>query len=172
MKHLKSARCPSPIGELTLLVDGDDNLCYLDFADNAARQKKLLTARYGAFSIAAADLNPVRERVTRYFAGQWDAFAAQPLCTDGSDFQRAVWRGLHIIRTGKTLSYVKLARLIRRPNAARAVAAACARNPIAIVIPCHRVIGADGALRGYAGGTARKSWLLTHEGYPFLRQSP
>ncbi len=163
MKHLKSDRYDSPIGEILVLADGAQ-LCYLDFADNPDRLHKLLTTRYREFSITPeANLLNLRARLKRYFAGQWDAFDGIKVRTDGTDFQRAVWRGLKKIPVGKAISYRQLATAIDQPSAIRAAASANARNPIAIVIPCHRVIGADGSLRGYAGGVGRKSWLLAHE---------
>jgi methylated-DNA-[protein]-cysteine S-methyltransferase len=98
-----------------------------------------------------------------YFAGSWSALAALPLDPHGSDFQRRVWRALREIPLGATASYGEIAQRIGRPGAARAVGDANRRNPIAIAIPCHRVIGGDGRLVGYAGGLARKRWLLAHE---------
>ena len=164
MKHLHSDRYNSPIGEILVLADGAQ-LCYLDFADNDARLEKLLTTRYGEFSITPeANLLGLRARLARYFAGDWDAFNGLDLCAGGSDFQRKVWRRLTKIPPGKAISYRQLANAIRKPRAIRAAAGANARNPIAIVIPCHRVIAADGSLGGYAGGVERKSWLLAHEG--------
>ena len=164
MKHLKSDRYKSPIGEIVMLVD-DGRLCYLDFADNDGRLEQLLTARYGEFSLTP-EPNPLnlRERLAHYFAGRWDAFDGLELSTDGTDFQRRVWRSLRTIPPGKAISYRRLASAIKKPRAIRAVAGANARNPIAIIIPCHRVIAADGSLAGYAGGVERKSWLLNHEG--------
>ncbi|TMA33132.1 MAG: methylated-DNA--[protein]-cysteine S-methyltransferase [Deltaproteobacteria bacterium] len=98
-----------------------------------------------------------------YFAGSAAALAALPLDPRGSDFQHRVWRALREIPLGTTASYGEIARRIGRPGAARAVGDANRRNPIAIAIPCHRVIGGDGRLVGYAGGLARKRWLLEHE---------
>ena len=98
-----------------------------------------------------------------YFTGSADALSALPLDPRGSDFQRCVWRALRDIPLGVTASYGEIARRIGRPNAARAVGDANRRNPIAIAIPCHRVIGGDGRLVGYAGGLERKRWLIAHE---------
>lgn len=169
MKHLKSDRYNSSIGEIIMLVDGR-RLCYLDFADNDDRLEKLLTTRYGEFSIAPEpNLLGLRARLGDYFAARWEAFDGLELCTDGTDFQRKVWRGLRTIPPGKAISYHQLADAIDKPSAIRAAAGANARNPIAIVIPCHRVIAANGSLGGYAGGVDRKSWLLTHEGARFDR---
>lgn len=163
MKLLHAERYNSPIGELIMLADGG-RLCYLDFADNGRRLEQLLTARYRAFSLQPGALPGLRARLDRYFDGQWNAFDGLGLDTGGTDFQRAVWRGLRAIRAGRAISYRQLAAAIGRPRAIRAAGAANARNPLSLIIPCHRVIGADGSLRGYAGGTDRQSWLLHHEG--------
>ena len=100
-----------------------------------------------------------------YFAGTRRAFDL-PLAPRGTGFQQVVWRALLAIPYGETCSYGELARAIGRPAASRAVGAANGRNPIAIVIPCHRVIGADGSMTGYGGGLPTKKWLLAHEGVP------
>ncbi len=92
------------------------------------------------------------------------ASARETTATDGTDFQRAVWRELRRIPSGKTISYAELAKRIGRPKAVRAVGLANRSNPISIVVPCHRVIGSDGSLTGYGGGMERKDWLLRHEG--------
>lgn len=97
-----------------------------------------------------------------YFAGELQAFDV-PLNMAGTDFQRVVWRELRNIGYGEIISYAELARRVDRPGAARAVGAANGRNPISIIVPCHRVIGADGTLTGYGGGLDRKEWLLRHE---------
>ncbi|MGR3914844.1 MAG: methylated-DNA--[protein]-cysteine S-methyltransferase [Gammaproteobacteria bacterium] len=166
MKTLHADRYASPLGDILMLVD-DGKLCYLDFAGNESRLHKLLGARYGKFHIANAELRTLRARMNRYFDGAWDAFDGVALSTDGSVFQREVWRALREIPAGKTFSYQQLAQFIGKPRAVRAVGGANARNPIAVVIPCHRVIRADGKLGGYAGGShggiERKSWLLAHE---------
>lgn len=164
MKHLQLDHYTSSIGKITLLADRGQ-LCYLDFADNDQRLQKLLTIRYREFSLSTENnLLDMRNRLRRYFAAEWDAFDDLDLCTDGTDFQRTVWQGLQKIPRGKTISYQQLARSIAQPKAIRAAANANARNPIAIIIPCHRVIASDGSLGGYAGGITRKSWLLQHEG--------
>ena len=104
-----------------------------------------------------------RTAFDRYFAGAADALAALPVDPHGSAFQRRVWRALREIPLGATASYGEIARKVGSPAAARAVGDANRRNPIAIAIPCHRVIGGDGRLVGYAGGLERKRWLLAHE---------
>ncbi len=99
-----------------------------------------------------------------YFNGDWRAFDDLELEPGGTEFQREVWRELRRIPPGQAISYADLAQSIRRPAAVRAVGRANALNPIAIIVPCHRVIGKDGTLTGYAGGLKRKEWLLRHEG--------
>lgn len=104
----------------------------------------------------------LRRELDAYFAGALARFTV-PLRPEGTAFQHRVWRALAEIELGATSSYGALARRLGRPSASRAVGAANGRNPIAIVVPCHRVIGADGTLTGYAGGLERKRWLLAHE---------
>lgn len=104
--------------------------------------------------------------MTRYFAGDIDALDGVAVQTNGTEFQRTVWAELRRIPRGTTTTYGELAARIGKPTAARAVGLANGSNPVSIVVPCHRVIGADGSLTGYAGGTARKEWLLRHEGAP------
>jgi methylated-DNA-[protein]-cysteine S-methyltransferase len=103
------------------------------------------------------------DRLAAYFAGDLFAVDAIETRTGGTPFQRAVWSALRPIPPGTTVSYGELARAIGRPAASRAVGAANGANPIAIVVPCHRVIGANRTLTGYGGGLARKAWLLEHE---------
>ena len=102
--------------------------------------------------------------VSAYFSGDFDALRDLEVEPGGSPFQRRVWAALRKIRPGRTACYGEIARSIGRSSAARAVGAANARNPVALAIPCHRVIGSNGSLTGYAGGIARKRWLLNHEG--------
>jgi len=117
-----------------------------------------------ADSRASGHLAAAAEALREYFAGTRRDFADLELAPAGSEFLLRVWQALSAIPYGATASYGELARRIGRPGAARAVGSANARNPLALVVPCHRVIGADGSLTGYAGGTWRKRWLLTHEG--------
>jgi methylated-DNA-[protein]-cysteine S-methyltransferase len=105
---------------------------------------------------------PVRRQLAEYFDGRRTTFEL-PLDLDGSPFQIAVWSALKDIPYGETTSYGEIAQRIGRPRAARAVGAANGRNPISIIIPCHRVIGADASLTGYGWGVERKAWLLDHE---------
>jgi methylated-DNA-[protein]-cysteine S-methyltransferase len=102
------------------------------------------------------------DQLRQYFAGQRTTFEL-PLRPAGTAFQRAAWQALCAIPYGETRSYAQQARAVGRPTATRAIGAANGRNPIAIIVPCHRVIGSDGSLTGYAGGEAVKRWLLDHE---------
>jgi methylated-DNA-[protein]-cysteine S-methyltransferase len=106
--------------------------------------------------------------IRRYFAGDFDALRAVPWRTAGTAFQQAVWEGLTRIPPGGTLSYGAFAAQIGAPTAVRAVGLANGANPVALVAPCHRVIGADGSLTGFGGGLPRKAWLLRHEGARFV----
>jgi len=157
-------RFDSPIGRITAVVHGDA-LVALDFADCMERYEHLLAKRFGPKPPRKAE-NPIaiRDRVTTYFDGRREAFDGLGLESRGTPFQERVWRELGRIPWGETRSYAALAAAIGKPRAVRAVARANALNPIAIIVPCHRVIGKNGALTGYAGGLARKRWLLRHEG--------
>jgi O-6-methylguanine DNA methyltransferase len=105
---------------------------------------------------------------SRYFAGELGALESLPVVLEGSAFQLKVWNALKQIAPGQTQTYGAIAERIGHPGASRAVGTANSRNPVGIVIPCHRVIGAGRRLAGYAGGIARKRWLLTHEGADFI----
>jgi methylated-DNA-[protein]-cysteine S-methyltransferase len=155
---------PSPIGPVSLASDGR-SLCALEFCgrDDLARR---LRARFGgdASPRRAADPQGFTARARAYFAGELDALGDVPVDGGGTAFQRRVWAALREIPPGETRTYSTLAaRLGFTGRAARAVGLANARNPVAIAVPCHRVIGADGTLTGYAGGLERKRWLLAHE---------
>jgi methylated-DNA-[protein]-cysteine S-methyltransferase len=107
-------------------------------------------------------LHLARQQLDAYFEGDLQNFDL-PLSMAGTPFQKQVWRGLQAIPYGTTISYAELASRIGRPGASRAVGAANGRNPIGIIVPCHRVIGANGTLTGYGGGLDRKEWLISHE---------
>ena len=109
-----------------------------------------------------SDLAEAADQLTEYFTGRRQNFDLQ-LNPSGTSFQKKVWEALLDIPYGKTLSYMQLTKILGDPKAIRAVAAANGKNPIWIIIPCHRVIGSDGSLTGYAGGLHRKKWLLNHE---------
>ena len=162
--HLTLTRHATPVGELLIVSEGD-TLRALDFADFEARMQTLLARHYGAVTLVDGPLPPgIAAALDAYFAGDVSALDAVPVATGGSDFQRSVWAALRAIPAGTTTGYGALAAILGKPGAARAVGLANGSNPIGIVVPCHRVIGADGTLTGYAGGVARKEWLLKHEG--------
>jgi methylated-DNA-[protein]-cysteine S-methyltransferase len=147
----------SPIGDLLITWDGALTGLHM------VLQNGKETSRPGpACRRDDAAVRPVREQLRAYFAGELRVFEL-PLRMEGTPFQRLVWDGLLAIPFGATASYAQLAGQIGRPGASRAVGAANGRNPIAIVVPCHRVIGANGTLTGYGGGLDRKEWLLRHE---------
>jgi methylated-DNA-[protein]-cysteine S-methyltransferase len=159
-------RIDTPIGEMLIVSDHDGNLRAVDWADHEIRMRRLLRLHYGdnGFKLAPTrNPNGLTSAISRYFAGKLTAIDALPVQTAGTPFQREVWRALREITCGTTASYTTLAERIGRPNAVRAVGLANGSNPVGIVIPCHRVLGANGSLTGYAGGMERKRWLLEHE---------
>jgi methylated-DNA-[protein]-cysteine S-methyltransferase len=168
MKELQFDCIDSPIGSIVLVVD-EGQLCVLDYADYEPRMMKLLWRRYGEVHLERVS-NPCgfSKRISDYLAGDYACLDAIPVSTGGTAFQREVWRALRSIPVGETRTYAELAAQVGRPTAYRAVGATNALNPVAIVLPCHRVIGASSALTGYAGGLERKRWLLQHEGYDKL----
>jgi methylated-DNA-[protein]-cysteine S-methyltransferase len=158
---------PTSIGTIFLLTDEQDRLRALDWQDYEARMQRLLRLHYGEDGAKISERrshSSVRGRLESYFAGDLSALDPIVVETGGTDFQREVWRALREIKPGETVSYGALANRIGRPRAIRAVGLANGSNPIGIVVPCHRVVGADASLTGYAGGLERKRWLLQHEG--------
>jgi methylated-DNA-[protein]-cysteine S-methyltransferase len=163
MTPLAIAEVASPAGTIVVAVR-DDRLVALEFAHRWPLRRRRLERRFGPLALRPArDPAGVVRRLRAYFAGELDALAPIAVDPGGTAFQRRVWRALRTVSPGRTVSYQELARAIGAPTAARAVGAANGANPIGIVVPCHRVIGADGRLSGYAGGVARKRWLLAHE---------
>ncbi len=155
----------SPIGVITLVWEGEA-LCALDFGDHEPRMQRLWRRHHGAVEPAPHPAPAhLRDSLNRYFAGDLDALDSIPVRTEGTPFQELVWTELRRIPPGRTLSYGELAQRIGKPRAVRAVGLANGSNPVGIVVPCHRVIGADGSLTGYGGGLERKRWLLAHEGH-------
>ena len=139
-------------------------LCAVDFAaSDAPMRERLKQARPDATFGPGPRARAAAGRLEAYFEGELDALASLEVAPDGTDFQRKVWSALRQIPVGATCSYREIAGTIGQPTAMRAVGAANGRNPIALVVPCHRVIAADGTLGGYAGGLWRKQWLLKHE---------
>lgn len=164
---LDIAEFESPTGAISLAVR-DQRLCALSFTDRWQPVQARLRRRFDGVEFRrAVDPAKVVSRLRAYFAGELDALASLEVDTGGTPFQRQVWTMLRDVPPGRTVSYSDLAALIGAPRAVRAVGAANGANPIGIVIPCHRVIGADGTLVGYGGGMERKRWLLLHEGARF-----
>ncbi len=160
----------TPIGKVVLAETGGV-LCALDFEETREPVLGRLQRRFGGFQLSRGA--PVlRDRVAAYFGGELDALDALAVEPGGTVFQQQVWSALRRIPVGTTTSYGKLAAAIGRPAAVRAVGMANSRNPIAVVIPCHRVIGSNGSLTGYAAGIERKRWLLQHEGFYVQSELP
>ncbi len=154
----------SPMGDLAA-VHVDARLCGLDFADNGGRLDQLMAKTFPTHARQTDTPPPdLVEALAAYFAGDIPVVNRLPVTFRGTDFECRVWEALRHIPPGETRSYGALAADLGEPGAARAVGRANGLNPISIVVPCHRVIGADGSLTGYAGGLDRKTWLLVHEG--------
>lgn len=161
-------RLETPIGVALLVSDDDGFLRALDWSDYETRLNRLLRRHYGAFVLEDAPAPKTLVRALKgYFSGDLKQLATIKWRTGGTSFQRNVWTALQTIPAGRTSSYGELAAQLSVPNAARAVGLANGANPISVVVPCHRLIGADGSLTGYAGGLKRKQWLLQHEGAAF-----
>lgn len=161
-------RVPTPIGAMFVLVDDEGRVRGVDFEDFEERMLRLLRRQYGEGAVTLANGRaPQRAAIEAYFAGDLESLDGIEVVTGGTAFQREVWAGLRTISAGETLSYGGLAARIGRPSAMRAVGLANGSNPIGVIVPCHRVIGADGSLTGYGGGIERKRWLLRHEGARF-----
>jgi methylated-DNA-[protein]-cysteine S-methyltransferase len=162
----------SPLGTMLVVHDAARCLRVLDFQDYEARMHRLLRLHYGQVDVdfeleAGSAPQSTRSALQRYFRGDLAAIEDIPTATGGTRFQRNVWAALCRIPVGTTVSYGALARQLGCPKAVRAVGLANGANPIGIVVPCHRVIGADASLTGYGGGIERKRWLLSHEGIHF-----
>lgn len=164
--ELQQDEFDSTLGRLTLLADAEGRLRLLGWLEGHERIERALATSTGGAKLTLRRVdNPhgLRAALQAYFAGQLDAIDNLQVLGDGTPFQRRVWSALREIPCGETWSYSELARRIGNPAAVRAVGLANGANPIGIVVPCHRVIGADGSLTGYGGGLERKRWLLTHE---------
>jgi methylated-DNA-[protein]-cysteine S-methyltransferase len=159
-------RIETPIGQMMIVADRDGNLRAAAWTEHKAGMQRLLGLQYAknGFTLdPTRNPNGLTDAINNYFAGELAAIDGLPVQTAGTTFQRQVWRALREISCGTTVSYAKLAERIGRPTAVRAVGLANGSNPVAIVVPCHRVIGSDGSLTGYGGGIERKRWLLAHE---------
>lgn len=163
MTSLKTYQIPTPLGDLTLVLERE-TLVFLDFSDNLERMNRLLGRRFGSYSLEQMiHETEFSSRISEYFAGDFSALEGLSISTGGTEFQQKVWQALLEIPAGQTWSYGQLAEHLGSPRAVRAVGQTNGLNPIGLVLPCHRVIGANGTLTGYAGGLERKKWLLEHE---------
>jgi methylated-DNA-[protein]-cysteine S-methyltransferase len=154
----------SPLG-IILVVADTENLYALDYADYEHRLIQLLQLRYGHFQLKETT-NPagISSQIQAYLEGNYSSLDQIPVKAGGTAFQQQVWAALRTIPPGTAVTYGELSAKLGKPTAYRAVGMANSLNPVAIVVPCHRVIGAKANLTGYAGGLERKRWLLRHEG--------
>ncbi|TWB65109.1 methylated-DNA-[protein]-cysteine S-methyltransferase [Bradyrhizobium sacchari] len=158
-------RIATPIGTALLVTDADGNLRALDWHDYEHRMRELLRLHYGPVDLTDQPAPAgMRTALSSYFEGDLGQLAGVAWRIAGTPFQQKVWTALAKIPVGTTLSYGTLAAKIGMPKAIRAVGHANGSNPISVVLPCHRLIGADGSLVKYGGGLERKRWLLRHEG--------
>jgi methylated-DNA-[protein]-cysteine S-methyltransferase len=158
----------TPFGPILVATDERGRLCAVEFWNDEAEMRRLLQRHFGASPVAFGTIPAsIRTAFERYFAGDRGALKAVPWISGGTEFQKQVWGALTSIPVGQTWSYAQLAAAIGKPKAVRAVGLANGANPIPIVVPCHRVIGANGSLTGFGGGLDRKRWLLRHEGAAF-----
>lgn len=169
--ELLTSTLDSPIGAI-IVVTQAGRLCALEFVDEMERSRARLATRFNAAALPdATDAAGVGGRLRRYFEGDLEAIQDIDVHATGTEFQQRVWHALRTIPIGSTLSYGQLAERIGNAKASRAVGLANSQNPIGIVVPCHRVIGANAELTGYAGGLERKKWLLRHEGVEVAESS-
>lgn len=159
-------RVPTPIGTALIVTDEAGVLRAFNWTDYEPAMLKWIGRRYPKAGLVEGQ-GPLRATFDAYFAGQTDALQAIPWAGAGTAFQQKVWETLCTIPAGETWTYARLAQAIGRPTAVRAVGLANGSNPVALVAPCHRVIGSNGSLTGYGGGLHRKRWLLEHEGASF-----
>jgi methylated-DNA-[protein]-cysteine S-methyltransferase len=163
-------RLQTPIGTALLVTDAGGVLRALDWEEHEPRMRELLRLQYGAVDLNdAASPKELRAALTAYFKGDLDRLNTIKWRVAGTPFQQKVWTALPRIPAGTTMSYGALAAKLDAPKAMRAVGHANGCNPISVVVPCHRLIGANGALVKYGGGLERKRWLLEHEGVVLKR---
>ncbi len=161
---LPATEIGTPVGELRIITR-EGKVCIAEWTDCWERAAPLLERRYGETELVSSkETKGAAHAMDAYFQGQLDAIDTLSVDAGGTPFQRSVWKKLRQIRAGSTVSYGHLAGTIGQPGASRAVGRANGSNPVAIIIPCHRVIRVGGRLGGYAGGLPRKEWLLQHEG--------
>jgi len=164
---LRLTRLDTPTGRMLIVTDQEGRARAIDWDDCQTRMNRLLRRHYG---VMVDDLRESRgtsaalQALERYFGGALHAIDSVATATNGTGFQQTVWAALRTIPSGRPISYGALATRIGRPKAIRAVGLANGSNPIAIIVPCHRVIGANASLTGYGGGLDRKRWLLAYEG--------
>jgi methylated-DNA-[protein]-cysteine S-methyltransferase len=162
--QLRLERWASPAGEFLLVTNEDGVLCALEFKENEQRLRQMLRRYFGDVEVGdGAAPASLKRALKAYFAGDLNALNGIVTAPAGTPFQRKVWKALRAIPAGTTLSYGQLAAKLGRKGASRAVGAANGANPVPIVVPCHRVIGADGSLTGFGSGLPNKRWLLDHE---------
>ena len=168
MLTLLEDKIATPLGPLWVICDEQYQLRAVEWEEHSDRMVQLLNIHYrtgGYQRIAAQNPGGLSDKLRRYFEGDLDIITTLPTATGGTPFQREVWAILRTIPCGQVMHYGQLAQQLGRAGAARAVGAANGSNPVSIVVPCHRVIGRNGTMTGYAGGVQRKEWLLRHEGY-------
>ncbi len=161
----------TPLGPLWVLCDEQFQLRAVEWEEHSDRMVELLNIHYrreGYQRVAAPNPGGLSQKLQGYFDGDLAVIETLPTATGGTSFQREVWQALRTIPCGQVMHYGQLAVKLGRAGAARAVGAANGSNPVSIVVPCHRVIGSNGTMTGYAGGVQRKEWLLRHEGYLLL----
>jgi methylated-DNA-[protein]-cysteine S-methyltransferase len=164
MLELFLDRAATPLGEAVMISDAGGALRLFYWDDPTHRWKAALLRRYGEVALKEkTGAFGHAEALARYFDGDIGVLDAMAVAFEGSPFQKKVWHALRRIEGGATTSYAALAKKIGAPSAVRAVGLANGQNPVALVVPCHRVIGSDGSLTGYGGGLPRKRWLLDHE---------
>lgn len=170
---LRLEKMQTLVDVLLVVTDERDVVRVVYFDDDEDGLLRVLRRHYGPHGftlVESPSASAARRALEQYFAGDLTALDSLEVATGGTAFQRTVWAALREIPTGRTVSYGQLARSIGKPDAVRAVGLANGSNPIGIIVPCHRVIGADGSLTGYGGGLWRKKWLLEHEGVKFNEQ--
>jgi methylated-DNA-[protein]-cysteine S-methyltransferase len=161
---LRTAAITTPVGRVVVVVSFK-GVCRISLGGSLAAVTAELVSRYGPVHFAASrDPDGIVSRLVSYFAGDTNALDGIPVDAAGTAFQTRVWKTLRTIPPGKAVSYAWVARRIRQPGAVRAVGGANGRNPVPLIVPCHRVIAADGTIGGYSAGLDRKAWLLRHEG--------
>lgn len=159
--QLHATLIETPLGQMLAIAD-EEALCLLEFADRRGLEREVRKLNAAIVWGTAHPIRSIEKELKKYFKGESGDFQT-PIKMLGSPFQKGVWEELKKIPFGETRSYAEIAKALNKPSAFRAVAQANGANQLAIVIPCHRVINATGALGGYAGGLSRKRWLIDHE---------